>query len=86
MFSDPTFLDERVNCPDDNGHIQATGFDLNNRKQYRYHKKWNMMRSETKFHRFYEFEKSLPLLRSKIKRDMNGEGLTKSKVLPPLST
>lgn len=68
-------------CPDGNGHIQATGFDLNNRKQYRYHKKWSMMRSETKFHRLYEFGKSLPLLRRKIKRDMNGEGLTESKVL-----
>ena len=68
-------------CPGANGHIQATGFDLNNRKQYRYHKLWNMMRSETKFHRLYEFGKKLPLLRSKIKKDMNGEGLTESKVL-----
>ena len=24
-------------CPDENGHIQATGFDARNRKQYRYH-------------------------------------------------
>jgi DNA topoisomerase-1 len=24
-------------CPKANGHIQATGFDVRNRKQYRYH-------------------------------------------------
>src|SRR4051812_38940731 len=27
-------------CPDDRGHIQATGRDARGRKQYRYHAKW----------------------------------------------
>ena len=68
-------------CPDANGHIQATGLDLNRRKQYRYHRQWNMLRSETKFHRLYEFGKALPLLRRKIKKDMEGVELTETKVL-----
>src|SRR5690242_17321509 len=28
-------------CPDADGHLQATGLDLNGRKQYRYHPDWN---------------------------------------------
>jgi DNA topoisomerase-1 len=68
-------------CPDANGHIQATGLDLNRRKQYRYHKQWNMLRNETKFHRLYEFGKALPLLRRKIIKDMKGVELTENKVL-----
>ena len=38
-------------CPKDNGHIQATGFDIRQRKQYRYHQLWHVLRNETKFHR-----------------------------------
>ncbi|WP_431210535.1 DNA topoisomerase IB [Puia sp. P3] len=57
-------------CPAANGHIQATGLDLRGRKQYRYHAKWNSLRTETKFHRLYEFGKALPLLRKKIDADM----------------
>jgi DNA topoisomerase-1 len=38
-------------CPKPNGHLQATGIDTKNRKQYRYHTNWNAIRSETKFFR-----------------------------------
>src|SRR4051812_40882722 len=27
-------------CPDENGHLQATGLDARRRKQYRYHPRW----------------------------------------------
>src|SRR5437763_11051032 len=37
-------------CTNENGHIQATGFDVRGRKQYRYHRYWNTLRNETKFH------------------------------------
>ena len=40
-------------CAKESGHIQATGFDIRGRKQYRYHTMWNMLRNETKFHRLY---------------------------------
>ena len=44
----------------ENGHIQATGLDVKNRKQYRYHTLWHTLRDETKFHRLYEFGRLLP--------------------------
>jgi DNA topoisomerase I len=68
-------------CPESNGHIQATGLDLRNRKQYRYHPKWNSLRNETKFHRLYEFGKALPVLREKIESDFRSRELTREKVL-----
>ncbi len=68
-------------CPESNGHIQATGLDLRNRKQYRYHPQWNSLRNETKFHRLYEFGKALPVLREKIESDFRSRELTREKVL-----
>lgn len=68
-------------CPSGNGHIQATGLDLRKRKQYRYHALWNMLRNETKFHRLYEFGKSLPQMRLKIEEDFKQKELTQEKVL-----
>ncbi|HEY6900896.1 MAG TPA: DNA topoisomerase IB, partial [Puia sp.] len=68
-------------CPDERGHIQATGLDLRRRKQYRYHPLWNSLRNETKFHRLYEFGKVLPLLRSRVEEDLRSRGLTQEKVL-----
>jgi DNA topoisomerase I len=68
-------------CPDENGHIQATGFDLRGRKQYRYHPQWSLLRNETKFHHLYEFGKTLPLLRARLEQDMAGPALTAQKVI-----
>lgn len=65
----------------ENGHIQATGFDLRNRKQYKYHPQWNEVRNQTKFHRLLEFGKCLPALRKKIEADLASASLTKDKVL-----
>ncbi|HET6256642.1 MAG TPA: DNA topoisomerase IB [Puia sp.] len=68
-------------CPDERGHIQATGLDLRKRKQYRYHPLWNSLRNETKFHLLYEFGKALPLLRSRVEQDLQIRDLTQEKVL-----
>ena len=68
-------------CPNDRGHIQATGLDLRKRKQYRYHPLWNSLRNETKFHRLYEFGKVLPHLRAKVRDDLALKGLPQEKVL-----
>jgi len=68
-------------CPAANGHIQATGFDLRARKQYRYHSGWNALRNETKFHRLYEFGKALPTLRERMELDLRHTTLTREKVL-----
>jgi DNA topoisomerase I len=68
-------------CPNENGHIQATGFDIRGRKQYRYHAMWNTLRNETKFHRLYEFGKVLPSIRLKLEEDLTKKELSEEKVL-----
>jgi len=68
-------------CPQASGHIQATGIDARNRKQYRYHALWNKVRSETKFHRLYEFGKALPVLRLQLEKDISISDLCERKVL-----
>lgn len=68
-------------CPKENGHIQATGFDVRGRKQYRYHAMWSVLRNETKFHRLYEFGKILPSIRLKIEEDLGQKELTEEKVI-----
>lgn len=68
-------------CPERNGHIQATGFDVRGRKQYRYHNMWSALRNETKFHRLYEFGKLLPSIRLRIEEDLAKKELTEDKVI-----
>lgn len=67
--------------PKDNGHLQATGTDVKNRKQYKYHASWNALRNHTKFYRLYQFGLVLPELRLKIEKDLSLPGLPIEKVL-----
>lgn len=68
-------------CYHENGHLQATGYDAKNRKQYRYHALWNTLRNETKFHRLHEFGKALPQMRLKVEEHMQCKDLSEKKVL-----
>lgn len=68
-------------CWLENGHIQATGFDARNRKQYRYHALWTNLRKETKFHSLLEFGKALPALRLAIEKDISQQELNERKVI-----
>ncbi|MEJ7646310.1 MAG: DNA topoisomerase IB [Chryseolinea sp.] len=68
-------------CSQPNGHIQATGYDVRGRKQYKYHEQWNTVRNQTKFHRLFEFGKELPKLRERMERDIKNPRLSKDKVL-----
>jgi len=68
-------------CSKENGHIQATGFDINGRKQYRYHPLWSLLRNETKFHHLYEFGKLLPSMRLKLEEDLAKKELREEKVV-----
>ena len=43
-------------CKKANGHLQATGYDVKNRKQYRYHPHWNLLRNHTKFYRLLNWK------------------------------
>ncbi len=67
--------------PAHNGHLQATGIDTKNRKQYRYHANWNAIRSETKFFRMVAFGESLPRLRARLDKDLKHPQLTREKVI-----
>jgi DNA topoisomerase-1 len=64
-----------------NGHLQATGIDTKNRKQYRYHARWNAIRSETKFSRMVAFGQALPLLRERLAADLKDRTLSRQKVI-----
>ncbi len=68
-------------CALENGHLQATGKDVKNRKQYRYHPLWNQLRNTTKFYRMLELGKVLPGIRKQIEKDLALPGLPKNKVL-----
>jgi len=68
-------------CPLENGHIQATGYDVRSRKQYRYHSLWSEARNETKFHRLFEFGKVLPAIRARVEQDLTRRELCREKVL-----
>lgn len=68
-------------CSIENGHIQATGFDVRNRKQYRYHSQWNLLRNQTKFSRMLLFGEKLPLLRLQLEKDLSKKELGLEKIL-----
>jgi DNA topoisomerase-1 len=68
-------------CELENGHLQATGIDTRQRKQYRYHSSWSSFRNHTKFYRLYEFGKTVPAIRQQLKKDLAKPGLRLEKVL-----
>lgn len=68
-------------CTLANGHLQATGKDARNRKQYRYHSLWNQLRNQTKFYKLLELGKVLPAIRKQVTKDLALPGLPKNKVL-----
>ncbi|MDQ4068367.1 MAG: DNA topoisomerase IB [Actinomycetota bacterium] len=68
-------------CPDERGHIQATGVDARGRKQYRYHDLWRVRRDREKFEHMLAFARALPALRRRVVEDLAEEGLTRSRVL-----
>jgi len=68
-------------CCDEKGHLQATGFDVKGRKQYRYHADWNNIRSQTKYYRLPQFAEALPLIRAQLERDLTRSAFPYEKVL-----
>ena len=68
-------------CPDERGHLQATGRDARGRKQYRYHPFWRAQRDETKFQHMLEFAKALPKIRRRVTRDLRLPGSPREKIL-----
>lgn len=76
----PAYTDVWI-CPTANGHLQATGRDARQRKQYRYHERWRAQRDETKYDRMLIFGAALPKIRERVEADLALPRLPKNKVL-----
>lgn len=63
------------------GHLQATGYDVKGRKQYRYHADWSAQRKETKYTHALAFGQQLATMRKRVEQDLKRPGLPKEKVL-----
>ncbi len=68
-------------CADPLGHLQATGIDAAGRKQYLYHPRWRERRDREKFEKMVRFGRLLPTLRKHLARDLEGEELSRERVL-----
>jgi DNA topoisomerase I len=68
-------------CPAANGHIQATGRDARNRKQYCYHPLFREVRESTKYEHLVAFAEALPDIRAKVREHMALRGLPREKLL-----
>jgi DNA topoisomerase-1 len=68
-------------CLHADGHLQATGVDTKNRKQYRYHPAWVQLRNEDKFYRLRNFGFCLADIREKVANDLKRSGMGKDKVV-----
>lgn len=68
-------------CPDENGHIQATGRDARGRKQYIYHPDYRAWREQDKFAHILQFAVRLPKLRQRVREDLNKRKLSRELVL-----
>jgi DNA topoisomerase I len=60
-------------CPLPNGHLQATGLDDRDRKQYRYHPLWSEFRARLKFDQLPAFARTLPRIRRRLTRDLEAD-------------
>ena len=67
-------------CSLPNGHLQATGIDDKNRKQYLYHLDWTAYRQSAKFDKLYSFNQHLPQIRNTVDRDLRRHHWPKEKV------
>ncbi len=56
-----------------NGHLQATGLDDRERKQYRYHPLWSEVRARLKYDHLPAFGRTLPRIRRRLARDLEAD-------------
>jgi DNA topoisomerase IB len=68
-------------CPYPGGHIQATGMDDRDRKQYLYHPRWRERRDSKKFDDMVVFARALPGLRERVAADLQHDELDRDHVL-----
>lgn len=63
------------------GHVQATGRDARNRKQYLYHAEWTAHQQQNKFSKLIEFGYALPAIREQVSGLLRKRGWPREKVL-----
>jgi DNA topoisomerase-1 len=68
-------------CTDPQGHIQVTGRDDQNRKQYIYHEKWRTMRDLLNFYRTILFGRCLPKIREAVNQQLNRRTFDRGRVI-----
>jgi DNA topoisomerase-1 len=61
--------------------LQAVGVDKKGRTQYLYHARFRAQRDDEKFKRVVAFGEALPALRRRVRADLKGETLERSRVL-----
>ncbi|MDP5029215.1 DNA topoisomerase IB [Paraglaciecola sp.] len=68
-------------CPEENGHILATGYDSKDRKQYRYHPIFTEQQDAKKYQACSVFGRKLPLLRARLDEALQGDRLDYERTL-----
>ena len=76
----PAYTDVWIS-PLANGHLQATGRDDRNRKQYRYHEEYRALCERAKFDQMIALGEALPELRARVGSDLRARKLSRRKVL-----
>lgn len=76
----PAWTDVWV-CPDERGHIQATGLDQAGRRQYIYHPAWRQRQDRLKYDRMLQLAERLPHARRHATRDMRSQPGTRERAL-----
>jgi DNA topoisomerase-1 len=67
-------------CRDESGHLQVTGRDGQQRKQYIYHERWREASNLAKFRRMLRFGQVLPEIRQKVHRQLGQHSDSREKV------
>ncbi|MGI5287511.1 DNA topoisomerase IB [Nonomuraea polychroma] len=68
-------------CTSPYGHLQAVGTDAAGRRQYRYHDVWREQQDQAKFDHVLDVAERLPAFRKAVDDQLQGRGLTRSRVL-----
>lgn len=67
--------------PDPHGHLQALGYDVKGRRQYRYHEAFRAHQDAAKYDKCASFGAALPLIRARVAADLARRGLGREKVV-----
>jgi len=68
-------------CPNDCGHLLATGIDARGRKQYRYNPEFRARQEAEKFDGCARFGKRLPKVRKRVAKDLARRKLSRERVV-----